>query len=135
VRALDRPHGIVESRLDALGRAACVLAEQMNAAAIVTVTHSGETARVISRYRPRPKVIAITDRAKILRRLQLLWGVRGMVIEDEELNKDSDKALELIQSRLLESGMIMRGDYVIMLAGQPFFARGSTNFIKVEKVT
>lgn len=135
VRVLDRPHGVVESRLDALGRAACVLAEQMNAAAIVTVTHSGETARVISHYRPRPKIIAITDRPKILRRLQLLWGVRGMVIDDEELNKDSDKALELIQSRLLESGMIMRGDYVIMLAGQPFFARGSTNFIKVEKVT
>lgn len=135
VRVLDRPQGIVESRLDALGRAACVLAEQMNAAAIVTVTHSGETARGISRYRPRPKIIAITDRPKILRRLQLLWGVRGMVIEDEELNRDSDKALEVIQSRLLESGMIMRGEYVIMLAGQPFFARGSTNFIKVEKVT
>ncbi len=133
-RVLDRSFGGVKSRLDALGRAACVLAEQMNAAAIVTVTHSGETAKVISRYRPGPRIIAVTDRIKILRRLQLIWGVRGMVIEDEDLNKDSDKALAMIQERLVQSGMIMRGDYVVMLAGQPFFARGSTNFIKVEKV-
>ncbi len=134
LRVLDRPHEIVESRLDALGRAACVLAEQMSAAAIVTVTHSGQTARVISRYRPRPSIIAITDRAKILRRLQLIWGVRGMVIDGHDLTGDSDKALEVIQQRLLDSGMIKRGDYVVMMAGQPFFGRGSTNFLKVEKV-
>ncbi len=131
-RALDSPHGLVESRLDALGRAACVLAEQMSAAAIVTVTHSGHTARIISRYRPRPGIIAITDRVKILRRLQLIWGVRGMVIDT--LTEDSDKALQKIQEKLLNSGMIKRGEYIVMLAGQPFFARGSTNFIKVEKV-
>ncbi len=131
-RALDSPHGFIESRLDALGRAACVLAEQMNASAIVTVTHTGHTARIISRYRPRPGIIAITDRVKILRRLQLIWGVRGMVIDT--LTEDSDKALEKIQERLLQSGMIKRGEYIVMLAGQPFFARGSTNFIKVEKV-
>ena len=131
-RVLDHTLGGVESRHDALGRSACVLAEQMNAAAIVTVTHSGETARVVSRYRPRPKIIAITDRTKILRRLTLIWGVHGMVIEN--LNDDSDKALQKIQERLINSGMVMRGEYVVMLAGLPFFARGSTNFIKVEKM-
>jgi len=104
----------------------------MNAAAIVTVTHSGETARVIARYRPRPKIIAITDRTKILRRLNLVWGVHGMVIE--ELIDDSDKALQKIQERLVNSDLVRRGEYVVMLAGQPFFARGSTNFIKVEKI-
>lgn len=132
VRVLDRPLGSVESRLDALGRAACVLAEQMNAAAIVMVTHSGQTARGIARYRPRPAIIAITDRPKILRRLQLIWGVRGIVIED--LDQDSDKALDRIQEHLLQSGMILRGEYIVMLGGQPFYTRGSTNFIKVEKV-
>lgn len=132
VQALERTLGVVESRLDALGRAACMLAEQMNAAAIITVTHSGETARVIARYRPRPKIIAITDRTKILRRLNLIWGVHGMVVE--ELIDDSDKALQKIQERLVNSGLVRRGEYVVMLAGQPFFARGSTNFIKVEKI-
>jgi pyruvate kinase len=110
-----------------------MLAEQMNAAAIVTVTHSGETARVISRYRPRPKIIAIADSPAVLRRLNLIWGVRGTVVD--YLADDSDKALQKIQERLLDLGMIKRGDYMVLLAGQPFFARGSTNFIKVEKVT
>jgi len=122
----------VTSRLDALGRAACVLAEQMNAAAIVCVTHSGATARVLSRYRPEPQIIAITDRIKIRRRLNLIWGVQGMVIES--LNEDSDVALKRIQELLLRSGIVSSGDYIVLLAGQPFFAGGSTNFIKVEKV-
>ncbi|MBI4535815.1 MAG: pyruvate kinase, partial [Ignavibacteriae bacterium] len=122
----------VQSRLDALARSACVLAEQVNAAAIVTVTHSGETARVVSRYRPHPRIIAITDRVKILRRLNLIWGIRGTVIED--LSDDSDQAVQRIKELLINSGMVMRGEYIVMLAGQPFFARGSTNFIEVEKV-
>jgi pyruvate kinase len=132
VRVLDRSHGSMESQLDAIGRAACVLAEQMNASAIVTVTRSGQTAKVISRYRPRPEIIAITDRPKILRRINLFWGVQGVVID--ELAGDSDKALQDIQERLVNTGMVKRGDYVVVLAGQPFFAQGSTNFIKVEKV-
>jgi pyruvate kinase len=131
-RLLDRATGGVENQLDALGRSACVLAEEMNAAAIVAVTHSGQTARVLSRYRPRPRIIAITDRAKILRRLQLYWGVQGMVIEN--LADNSDKALQTIQEHLVQSGLVSRGEYVVVLAGQPFFARGSTNFIKVERV-
>jgi pyruvate kinase len=129
---IEKALGDVESRHDALGRAACVLAEQMNAAAIVTVTRSGETARVVARYRPRPTIIAITDSVEILRRLNLVWGVQGML--SAGLNVDSDKALQQIQERLVSSGIVKRGEYVVVLAGQPFFARGSTNFIKVEKV-
>lgn len=132
-RILDHPHTGVSSRHDALGRAACVLAEQMHAAAIVCVTHSGETARVLSRYRPRTRIIAITDRVKILRRLKLIWGVHGIVVES--LERDSDKAVRQIQDKLLNLGLIQRGEYIVLLAGQPFFARGSTNFIEVEKVT
>ncbi len=132
-RILDHPHTGVSSRHDALGRAACVLAEQMHAAAIVCVTHSGETARVLSRYRPRTRIIAITDRIKILRRLKLIWGVHGIVVES--LERDSDKAVRQIQDKLLNLGLIQRGEYIVLLAGQPFFARGSTNFIEVEKVT
>jgi pyruvate kinase len=122
----------VESRHDALGRSACVLADQMRAAAIVTVTNSGQTARVIARYRPDPPIIAITDSARTLRSLGIVWGVRGFVIED--LGDDSDRSLARVQERLLASGQVRRGEYIVLLAGQPFFARGSTNFIKVEKI-
>jgi pyruvate kinase len=133
-RAPVRPGAPVENRLDALGQAACVLAEQMRAAAIVIVTRSGQTARVVSRYRPGPRIIAVTDRPKILRRMSLFWGVEGLVIGEGELNSDSDRAMETVQARLLSSGLIRKGEFVVILAGQPFFARGSTNSIKVEKV-
>jgi len=131
-RGPERVSRAVENRHDALGRAACVLAEQMFAAAIVSVTRSGQTARVLARYRPDPPIIAITDSAKALRMLSLVWGVHGGVIGD--LNDDSDKALQKIQEHLLQAGLVQHGEYVVLLAGQPFFARGSTNFIKVEQV-
>jgi pyruvate kinase len=117
---------------DAIGRAACLLAEQMRAAAIVTVTRSGQTARVLARYRPDPPIIAITDAEKTLRTLNLVWGIQGMVMSS--LGSDSDKALADIRQRLVDSGVVQRGDNVVMLAGHPFFARGSTNLIKVERI-
>jgi pyruvate kinase len=122
----------VENRHDALGRSACVLADQMRAAAIVTVTNSGQTARVIARYRPDPPIIAVTDSARTLRALGVVWGVRGLVIEN--LGDDSDSSLARVQERLVASGLVKKGEYIVLLAGQPFFARGSTNFIKVEKI-
>jgi pyruvate kinase len=117
---------------DAIGRAACLLAEQMKAAAIVAVTRSGETARVLARYRPDPPIIAITDTEKTLRTLNLVWGIQGMVMSS--LGTDSDKALADIRQRLVDSGAVQHGDNVVMLAGHPFFARGSTNLIKVERI-
>jgi len=126
------PEDATENRHSALGRAACMIADQMKAAAIVTLTHSGETARVLSRHRPEPPVIALTLSSKVLRMLNLFWGVRGLVIES--LSADSDAALQQIQERLVREGLVRRGDFVVLLAGQPLFARGSTNFIKVERV-
>ena len=131
-RVLAQSLGRVEGRHDALGRAACILAEQMDAAAIVAVTHSGQTARVLSRYRPDPSIFAITLDPKVLRQLNISWGVRGMVINHLDVN--SDKAVEQVQAWLLETGVVSAGQYVVILAGQPLFARGSTNFIKVERI-
>jgi pyruvate kinase len=123
---------VVEGQHDALGRAACILAEQMSAAAIVTVTHSGETARVLARYRPDPPIIALTVSPKPLQMLTLVWGIRGMVMEG--LGADSDEALRKIRERLVQAQMVRKGDFVVLLAGQPLFEQGSTNFIKVEKI-
>jgi pyruvate kinase len=129
LRATDEK---VETRHDALGRAACILADQMDAAAIVTLTHSGQTAKVLSKYRPDPPIIALTLGETTLRRLSLVWGVRGFVME--HLPADSDAALQQIQERLIHEKIVQRGQYVVLLAGQPLFAYGSTNFIKVERV-
>ncbi len=131
-RILDRPLGQVESRREALGRAACVLAEQMGAAAVVTITHSGNNARIVSRYRPRPPIIAVTDRAKVVRRLKLIWGVRSLLVDSS--NDNSDLAVGKIRDRMIQLGLLKEGDHVVVLAGQPLFAKGSTSFVRVEKV-
>ena len=123
----------VENRLDAIARSACVLAGQMKAAAIVVVSHSGETARVLSRYRPASRIIAIADNNRVLQKLNILWGVEGMQVE--MLDDNSDKALQKIQRKLVKAGIVKRGDHVVVLAGQPFFARSSANFIKVERIS
>ncbi|MGA9407291.1 MAG: pyruvate kinase [Bacteroidota bacterium] len=116
----------------ALGRAACVLAKQIGAAAIVPITHSGETAKTIAKYRPYGKIIAVTDRERIRRRLNLVWGVRSILVPNIG---DTDSTLAIIQQELLKSGYVSKGDYIVMTAGIPLLARGTTNMVKVEKIS
>ena len=115
----------------AIGRAACVLAKQIGAAAIVPITHSGETAKTIAKYRPYGKIIAVTDRERIRRRLNLVWGVRSILVPKIA---DTDTTLATIQQELLKSGYVNKGDYIVMTAGIPLLARGTTNMVKVEKI-
>lgn len=117
---------------DAIARAAAVLAKQLNAKAIVPITHSGATAQRISKYRPPVHILAITGRDRILRRLNLVWGIRGMIIP--ELDIDSDSAFKKIRDELLKRGYVEKGDYVVFTAGIPLMSKGTTNTIKVEQV-
>jgi len=116
----------------AVGRSACVLAKQIGAAAIIPVTHSGDTAMTIAKYRPYGKIIAVTDRERIRRRLNLVWGVRSLIVSKIA---DTDTTFESIQQQLLNSGYVKRGDYIVLTAGIPLLARGTTNMVKVEKIS
>jgi pyruvate kinase len=117
---------------DPLCRSACVLADQLHAATIVVLTHSGSTAVHVAKFRPPARIIAVTDREKIMRRLNLVWGIRGLIVED--LRKDTDKTFKKIQRRLVEEGYIHRGETIVMLAGIPLFEGHPTNTIKVDTV-
>ena len=117
---------------DPLSKSACLLAEEVGASAVVALTHSGETAVRVAKFRPRSRVIAVTDREKIIRRLNLVWGVRGLIVEN--LKKDTDTTFKAIQKRLLKDGFIEKGDVVVMMAGIPLFEGHPTNTIKVDKV-
>ncbi|HEY5615525.1 MAG TPA: pyruvate kinase alpha/beta domain-containing protein, partial [Bacteroidota bacterium] len=107
-------------------------ADQVNAKAIVTVTHSGFSAINTAKYRPKARILAVTAREKILRRLNLVWGVHGIIVPD--LGGDTDKALKLINEELVKGGYVQKGDYIVTTVGIPLFAQGSTNTIKVERV-
>ncbi|MBI4546871.1 MAG: pyruvate kinase [Ignavibacteriae bacterium] len=117
---------------DPLCRSACILADQLKASTIVALTHSGSTAHHVAKFRPPARIIAVTDREKIMRRLNLIWGIRGLIVED--LKKDTDVTFKKIQKQLLHEGYIERGETIVMLAGIPLFEGHPTNTIKVDKV-
>lgn len=117
---------------DPLSRSACLLAEQVKASTIVVLSHSGNTAMHVAKFRPPAKIIAVTDREKIMRRLNLIWGIRGLIIEN--LKKDTDSTFKTIQDQLLQEGYVAKGDTVVMIAGIPLFEGHPTNMIKVDRV-
>jgi pyruvate kinase len=129
---IQKPDSLQDNVFDAVARSACLLAKQVRAKAIVPITHSGVTALRISKYRPEAKIIAVTGREKVLCRLNIVWGVRGIIIPD--YMDDTDTALKRIRDELKNMGYVEAGDYVVFTAGIPLMAKGTTNTVKVEKV-
>jgi pyruvate kinase len=116
---------------EAVARAACTVAADIEAAAIVTCTESGSTARRVAQYRPRAPILAPTPNAETYRRLALLWGVTPL------LNRSQATTDELIDGALgavLAAGRAQHGDTVVITAGVPVGRPGMTNLIKVETV-
>ncbi len=129
---VQTPGSQEDNVFDAIARSACLLAKQVKAKAIVPITHTGVTALRISKYRPEAKIITVTGRDKVLCRLNMVWGVRGIVIPD--FAEDTDAALKRIKGILKSLGYVESGDYVVFTAGIPLTAKGTTNSVKVEKV-
>jgi pyruvate kinase len=117
---------------DAIGRAACVLAKKTNATTIVVVTHTGETAVKISSFRPKAKIVAITDSEMILRQLNLLWGTHGFLLH--RVPENIEDGFKVIRKALLEEGFSSRGDIVVEVAGIPFLKNNITDTIKLDKI-
>ncbi|TAK67406.1 MAG: pyruvate kinase, partial [Bacteroidetes bacterium] len=117
---------------DPLTRSACLLAQYVGATTIVALTHSGATAAHVAKFRPPARIIAVTDREKIMRRLNLIWGIRGLIVEN--LKRDTDVAFKMIRERLLADGYIHPGETIITIAGLPLFEGHPTNTIKVDRV-
>lgn len=122
-----------EAVFKALGRSSCILAKQINAAAIISFSNSGETLKTIARYRPGAQIIGITNKERIQRRLNLIWGVRSVLIKSFEVG-ETDATIARVNRMLVEQGIVREGDFVVITAGIPLMARNSTNMIKVEKI-
>ena len=122
-----------EGIFKALGRSACILAKQINAAAIISYSRSGQTLKTISRYRPNAQIIGITNRERIQRRLNLIWGVRSVLIKSYD-EGETDATFAGVNRMLVDLGYLKEGDWVVITAGIPLMARNSTNMIKVEKI-
>ena len=114
---------------EAVARAACTLAADIDAAAIVTCTQSGGTARRVARYRPRTAILAPTPHAETYRRLALVWGVTPLLNQSEPT---TDELIDGVLGAALASGRVQRGDTVVIAAGVPVGRPGMTNLIKVQ---
>jgi pyruvate kinase len=103
----------------------------MHASAIITVTKSGTTAKMISRFRPEMPIIACTPDAATYRQLSLSWGVTPVTIGEEQV---TDVLFDQAVNASLHTGLIKQGDLVVLTAGVPLAVSGTTNLIKVVRV-
>lgn len=116
---------------DAICHATCTTALDLNAKAIVTVTKSGRSARMISRYRPECDIISCATTEKVCRQLSLSWGVTPLVIKEEKEVFDLfDKAIMAAE----KIGLLHKGDLTVITSGVPIGFSGTTNMIKVQIV-
>lgn len=121
-------HSIPNAISQAVGR----IAEQLQAAAIMTLTKTGATARNVSKYRPSTPILAVTPHVDVARQLQLVWGVRPLLVLNlPSTGQTFQAALNVAQ----EKNFLKEGDLVVMTAGTLQGVSGSTDLIKVEVVT
>ena len=109
--------------------AACILADQLDLAAIVATTRSGSTAKHISRFRPGRKIIALSPDRRAIRRLTLYWGCVPCHLP---LSEDTDAMIEAAAVRALDTGHVQSGNSVVITAGRPVYAAGTTNMLWVK---
>ncbi len=127
-RASERRKRIPE----AVSYAACEMALDLEAAAILTSTDGGGTARLISRFRPKNRIIALTSNPSTWRRLCLSWGILPLLTPPTQ---DIDEMLRLAEQVTVRAGLLNSGDRVIITAGTPVGSRGTTNLIKAATIT
>ena len=116
---------------DATARAACYIAQQVQAKAIIAFTTGGTTALRVSKYRPQHIIVAVTSSETVMRRLSLVWGVFP-VRKPEPSNLE--EVFELAREVALETGVARKGDLVVLTAGLPLTLPGSTNLVKVHSI-
>ncbi|MEN9276341.1 MAG: pyruvate kinase, partial [Gloeomargarita sp. GMQP_bins_5] len=117
---------------NAISKAVSDVASELAAGAILTLTKTGATARNVSKFRPRTPIIAVTPHIEVARQLQLVWGVRPLlVLELPTAGQTFQVAMAMAQER----GWLKEGDLVVMTAGTLPGVAGSTDLIKVGMVS
>lgn len=125
-RSKDNEHNIT----DAIGQSVAHTALNLDANAIIAPTESGHTARMISKYRPKAPIVAVTSDDGVSRRLSLAWGVYPQIGKQATT---TDEMLDTAVEESLNSGIVSRGDLVVITAGA-VNVKGTTNLMKIHVV-
>lgn len=116
---------------DAVAHAACTTAMDIHANAIITVTKSGETARLLCKYRPNTDILACTLTRQVFRQLSLSWGITPLCMEYAH---NTDELIDKAVATAKKAQMVADGDLVVLTAGVPVGISGTTNMIKAHLV-
>ena len=116
---------------DATAHAACLTAKDVNASAIVTVSESGNTARLLSKYRPAQPIIACVMDEQVQRQLSISWGITPLMMD---LATSTDELIEKSTALAKENGYLHDGELAVVTAGVPVGVSGTTNMIKIHMI-
>jgi pyruvate kinase len=128
------PRPAVEEKLkvaETVAELVCHASRELHMKLIVVFTHSGFTARLISRYRPHVPIIALTPVVETLRRMALIWGV--LPLESQDPHR-IDTLAGITEKKLLQERLVRKGDVIGIVAGTPMGVRGTTNFMKFHVI-
>jgi pyruvate kinase len=114
-----------------VAHAACRAAEEQQAQAIVTFTQSGSTALLVSKHRPRMRIIAPTPFEHVARKISLYWGVTPVILKPRKTTDDMITSVERI---MLRKKLARQHDLIVITAGVPIGVAGSTNMMKIHRV-
>lgn len=119
------------SLTESIGQAACRVAENVNAAAILAFTQTGSTAALVAKYRPRVPVYAVTPSQVVRRRMALYAGIRSIRVDIEG---DTEAQIRSVDAAVVEAGVLNKGDIVVITMGSPLSDPGTTNLLKVHQL-
>jgi pyruvate kinase len=116
---------------ESVSHAACILAEHLDASAIVAPTRSGFTAMKLSRFRPRRELLALSPSIETVRRLALCWGCRPALMTESQ---DTDEMIDTVAQAALDTRYVSPGDIIIITSGHPLWVPGTTKMIRVKEL-
>ena len=131
IRRFSRDTSASTDVTNAISHATVTSAHDLNASAIITVTKSGSTARILSRYRPACVIVGCTTEKHVWRQLALSWGTVPLMIAEES---NTDELFEHAVDAAVQNGLVHDGELVVLTAGVPLGISGTTNLMKVHVV-
>jgi pyruvate kinase len=131
-RAPFRKTSETDEFTDALAGSANYAAEQLDAKFIVVFTQTGFAAQLMSKFRPKVPIIALTPSSWVARRMNILWGVQPFVLK--EAGEFHEQIVDRVDDYLLSKDVVREGDRLVILMGSPIYQRAKTNLLRVHRV-
>ncbi|MDF1578140.1 MAG: pyruvate kinase [Desulfobulbales bacterium] len=129
---LDSRGRTVASVTEAIGQAACRVAAEVGAKAILAFTQTGNTATLVTKYRPSIPIYAVTPSTRVQRRMCMYSGVRALVVD---FQGNTEAQIDEVEAAVLASGVLRNGSLVVITMGSPLSTPGTTNLLKIHRLS